>query len=341
MAALHSAHLVVVEFGLNDVGLRNASLPAIETLVIQLLNFPQRPAVMLLGTSSLNVWASRDEPWMTFNGCLLPGNPLEPDPCNANIANYRSLIHEHAEVGHHYGLPVVSAVDALGPFDTPELQDWWHTVWKVDPLHISHTAHQLVAALIAGHLSHQLTMWAHPAFGLEPNLAWGPLPPPRFVDTATLSLELGKSPLVLSPRSDAVVVDGFSEYEDRPGKRGWIATTVGARSVYALPAAELAGRSRVIHASLMHSYQHNGVARLRVYAPLGTASCAEGSGSVAELGTTTADTLWTLHASEAEVAVLQFAAPPAAAAVCLELIVLSADPARAENKVKLLDLAVY
>lgn len=349
MAALHASHLVLVEFALNDVGLGAAALPSIETLAVLLLSLPRRPAVLLLGTSSFDLWAERAEPWLTFNGCLLPG---DVDPCG-----FRSLMHEHAEVAHHYGLPAVSAVDALGggPFDSAALRDFWLTAWKVDPLHISHTAHQLVAALVAGHLWQAASLWDRPPFGVAPSLAWGPLPPPKFADAAALALQLGPPPRVLDPAADAQpgCSVGFSFFEDRPGRPpGWIATAVGSRAVYLLAPADLEGRARVLHASLLHSYEHGGVARLRAYAAAaapaaadgGTAGAAPSCGEAgAELGgPTTVDTLWALRGSEPEVTVLMIAQPqPGAAGVCVELAVVPADPPRAENKVKLMALELY
>jgi hypothetical protein len=342
---LEEAHLVVCEFSVNDVQLGVNALPTLEIMLQQLMALPRRPAVLLLGASTMESWASRSEAWHTDGGCWNPRPPSERHPLTAACCraeedcHLRSLIHEHAEVASAYGVPVVSAVDALGPMETAQRDSWWYHVYRVDEaVHISHTAHQFVAALLSGFLWQQFWLWKNPPFGLQANLAWGPLPAPSFVDAETLSTYLHDPPVHFDLQKDAVASQGFRFFEDRPGKAGFIAQSVGDRAVYVVPAAQLAGHARVVHAQLMHSYQHNGVAALRVYAVSG-AACA---GSADEqLGGQTVDTLWTLRQSQPEAVTLHFAEPKAGATVCVELAVVAAEPERAENKVKLLSLSIY
>ena len=107
-----------------------------ERLMYSLLSLKSQPSVIYIGASF--VYRNMDVTvWQSFD-----------DKSRGSDTVPYQLV-----VAKHYGVPFVSAVDALGPFLTPASQAWVTSRFIVDKVcHLTRLGHQIVGLLVANYL---------------------------------------------------------------------------------------------------------------------------------------------------------------------------------------------
>ncbi|GIL85097.1 hypothetical protein Vretifemale_13726, partial [Volvox reticuliferus] len=258
-------------------------------------------------------------------------------------------------VAQHHGVPIISAIDALGPFPTTELQAWFNKTWyQGDVIHPNQHGHVLLADLVFHYLK---TAYEHTRL-----FQWYDLPQdyiprqPQFLNQDILDLFLDQKPVKISLTSmhdidlrKVTPCHNWSTYADVPEKIGFIAMEVWSSCVLALKPEEVhdlsIGKADVL---MYKSYENMGIFKMtvtegRVGVINGTCEGADDP-NARVLGSMTVDSLWAAKASLAEVAVLQFELPPASdrsACLLVHLDIVEANPARLSNKVKLLGISFF
>lgn len=191
--------------------------------------------------------------------------------------------HTHARVTRHYGLPHVSAVDALGPFVTPEQQAWLESVYKVDAIgHPTKLGHGACAALVMHQLLALLASVASPILAAAPAPPFSLPPTLLAVDPAELEMyatgrplrvaavNLGERGIDSQPTRLVAPAEanGWEVRSDAPGKPpGLVATAVGSTVDVVITPDEAANiRWGKLHLLLLKSYERMGVLRVTLLA---------------------------------------------------------------------------
>eukprot|EP00667_Euglena_gracilis_P007017 EG_transcript_7086 len=336
--ALEMADLVIAETSTNDVmdlakhhktQLHNRTALIqffTEALVRQLLLLPKRPLLLYLHASWRN-YAGRDS-----------APPYHNDAA-----------HAHAHVLKYYHIPQVSAMAALQPLYAPARRDWLTRFYFCDaPGHPTAFGHQLLAALLLYNVRRDVALVEHledfdhladHTAGLPPSLADAPKLAVyegmmRGAVYEYLDLRNGTEAgyLVLSNPNSS-----FQFMEDVPNKPGLIAMAVGATLLLNL--------THGLAPLLPHQPYLTTVGHLISYAHMGRATFTvvtlNGTRWVNVLAEVTVD-----FATQERVSIYQAVALPwtltnataNATEVGLYVEALPSDPARPENKVKLLDV---
>jgi len=187
----------------------------------------------------------------------------------------------------------------------------------------------------------------------------------------TLDFQADGAETTLTIKGEEAVVEmsGFGFAEDVPGKLGLIGTKVGATTTFAL--SDL--KTGLIHIGLLHSYQHMGLVKASLIVPLlnGSASTTTATapgvtsetsfglqklcrqivrsgppGEAAEtLATLTVDTRWEQQVSvmDSSNMYISLRSLKQHQAHCgwLQLEIMGVNPARVENKIKVLQVSVF
>ena len=370
---LAGADLVVVDTAHNDVEeLRHrehhlddeSRIGKYNELLINLLLRPQSanatqvpptPAVMYIALSSRSGFDSR--------AAAEPGG------------GRRDGVWAHAAVTRHYGIPQVSAVDALGPFAPGSAAAaWFAEAYKADGWgHPNVVGHQLGAALLfqllLAHVA-SLRLRVLPALdAASPPQAYALPAALLYATDDELRMYTEGAPLHVSaldgnPARGLVRVAaraGFEPKTDVPGKpAGLIASAVGASATWLVPPATLASRAGrlrgALHVLSLKTYDQMGTLRvevLRTAAPNCEALNFSAPMSREALGleTLAAATIDCLRppeqrVSEVEVDALSFNASALAAAggsgcLLFTASVVDSAPPRADNKIKLMSFVLF
>ncbi|GLC44571.1 hypothetical protein PLESTM_001616600 [Pleodorina starrii] len=257
-------------------------------------------------------------------------------------------------VAQHHGVPIISVIDALGPFPTPALQAWFNDTWyRGDMVHPSVWGHTLLADLVYRYVD---MAYQHSRLWQMYDLPKQYVPrEPRFADPQDLDMFLTSKPITVQLNHWAYVrarsvtpCEGWFPYADVPGKLGFIATRPEASCVLALNPEEV-GRLSLgkAHVMLLKSYANMGVFEMTFMAGPAAAngSCkgaADNLSSAAVLGSAEVDCLWDEHASLNKVIKLDFKLPRQDNSTCLlARVAVKGGMNRAGNKVKLVGLQFF
>ncbi|GLI67754.1 hypothetical protein VaNZ11_012007 [Volvox africanus] len=257
-------------------------------------------------------------------------------------------------VAQHHGVPIVSAIDALGPFPTTKLQAWFNQTWyEGDKIHPSQRGHVLLADLVFDYLK---MAYEHTRLLQMYDLPKDYIPRQSlFLSQDILDLFLDQTPTTISLTHMPDIVKrfvtpcrGWCAYDDVPEKIGFISNEAGTSCVLSLQPAEVSGlgvgKARVL---MYKSYENMGVFKMTVVqGRAGLNGTCEGAydPNAPVLGSMIVDSMWKERASLAEVAVMQFKLPPASdrsACLLVHLYVVEANPKRLKNKVKLLGISFF
>ncbi|GLC44570.1 hypothetical protein PLESTB_001320300 [Pleodorina starrii] len=256
-------------------------------------------------------------------------------------------------VAQHHGVPIISVIDALGPFPTPALQAWFNDTWyRGDMVHPSVWGHTLLADLVYRYVD---MAYQHSRLWQMYDLPKQYVPrEPRFADPQDLDMFLDARPvsITLCNMGDVSVrkvtqCNGWWAYADVPEKIGYIASRPNAECVLSLTPPEVRRLSLgKAHVMLLKSYENMGVFEMTIMAGPAAAngSCkgaADNLSSAAVLGSAEVDCLWDEHASLGKVAKVEFKLPPQDNATCLLAKLKVKDVNRAKNKVKLLGIQFF
>ncbi|MGE4490548.1 MAG: SGNH/GDSL hydrolase family protein [Kiritimatiellales bacterium] len=136
----YNPDLVVIEFSVNDAALQDLSMPTYEGVVRQVLETPA--AVLLLFTM-----CSVEPGTKNLEKILMPGT--EPVFENGLIRG-GNVQYWHAQIGHHYELPMISYRDAVWPEIAAGRLKWDDLM--ADRVHPSDRGHEIIANLIVSYL---------------------------------------------------------------------------------------------------------------------------------------------------------------------------------------------
>ncbi|GLC66831.1 hypothetical protein PLESTF_000479000 [Pleodorina starrii] len=256
-------------------------------------------------------------------------------------------------VAEHHGVPIISVIDALGPFPTPALQAWFNDTWyRGDMIHPSVWGHTLLADLVYRYVD---MAYQHSRLWQMYDLPKQYVPrEPRFAEPQDLDMFLDARPVSITLCNMVDVMarkvtpcNGWWTIADVPEKYGYIASRPNADCVLSLTPPEV-GRLSLgkAHVMLLKSYENMGVFEMTIMAGPAAAngSCkgaADNLSSAAVLGSAEVDCLWDEHASLGKVAKVEFKLPPQDNATCLLAKLKVKDVNRAKNKVKLLGIQFF
>ncbi|GLI67066.1 hypothetical protein VaNZ11_011258 [Volvox africanus] len=257
-------------------------------------------------------------------------------------------------VAQHHGVPIISAIDALGPFPTSEVQAWFNQTWyEGDPIHPNQRGHILIADLVFHYLK---TAYEHTRL-----FQWHALPKdyiprePMFLSRDILNMFLDQTPIKINLanmndilRRNVTRCSGWWAYADVPEKIGFVAINVGSSCVVPLKSDEVSRLSvGMAHVLMYKSYENMGTFRMAIMkGRMGVNGMCEGADdpNAQVLGSMIVDSLWKSKASLAEVSILHFELPTASdksACLLVHLDVVESKPARLKNKVKLLGISFF
>lgn len=145
-ALLLQADLFIVE----SVDDQNEEFTARETeqFIYSIATLPAQPTLIFLAASFMyladetRIWATLDKSLSSLMVQHVPNN-----------RNFDSVLYQ-LPIAQHYGIPYVSAIDALGPFLTPESKAWLTDKYVFDgKCHLTKTGHKIVASLLLNYLN--------------------------------------------------------------------------------------------------------------------------------------------------------------------------------------------
>ena len=312
------ADIVIVESSVNDVGMDNAKLlKSSETFTISLLK--RNISVIFTGSSSRRLWDN-----------------------TSHRSEDGDTVATHLMVAKLHNVPLISPIDAMGPFLTEDAAHFFVHTYRVDYCcHLSITAHRLIAHFIFYFL--QLQYWGlnMPAFnGFTMQANRNTAQPVYNADTVT---QLTK-PLFVNESgfTASLTTSGWVFGEDVQGKPGLMTHNTSERVGYVLSAAAVREHALAhdVHFTFLHSYQHMGAALLEIM----QCRCVEVQNftDYRVLGSATVDFLWDKHISEAivtEVPFTQVTDPDAC--IIVSITSVPSSPPRAENKIKFMGVTIY
>jgi hypothetical protein len=333
---LHDADVIMVETSVNDVNelvkkTKNNDVgdPDLrikrytEILINLLLSLPNNPSVIFIGASSRGTW----------HGAY----PRTTDAVHAQLG-----------VTKKYGLPHISAIDGLGPFNTHVATTWFENVYRVDVCcHVTSFGHRIIAHLAMNLLLQHYWSITNPIMpDFYSSFRKTPL---LHVKQTDIDMFLYSRPLYVSTIGGAdqphrlSASPGWDSFEDVKGKPGLIANQTGARVRFFLNKKDVIYHvnSGVFHITFLKSYQHMGVALVELHAAKQLNGTCR-SQSLVAIATKIIDCLWEKHVSEVEVDEISFE-PNITSGSCLLITVTvkPSAPARDENKIKMLGFTVY
>ena len=355
---LLQADIILVETSVNDVeeGRDQAvkaredpvsHLRKVTELFIKILSqIPQGPCIIYVGSST------REKAWR------LP-QPRTGD----SVAN-------HLPVTNYYHVPYVSTIDAIGPFVTDESLHWFSNVFLADTCcHPTKTGRRIIAAVIYNILqlhreaatnddeyvhSAHINYYDKQAQYASPELI------NQYAISLPLVIHLNSNDIHKSADKVSVTSDSnWAVYEDRAGKPGFISSTVGSTFQVSISqsAVQTHLKSGLIHVELFKSYEHVGRVKvsigIRVEQPV--PGSTETSSTYHQLSTRVVDCIWADRSSQRAVEEVRLdmnelythmpssPSPPSSdsttvSTLLLDFEVMASEPARKNNKVKMLGL---
>ena len=201
----------------------------------------------------------------------------------------------HLPVTNYYHIPYVSIMDAMGPFVTEESLQWFSNIFTADNYcHPTKTGHRMDAAIIYNILQlhrdaatsndDEYMHNAHIDYYDKPPLYASPELINQYAISVPLVIHLDADKIHKSPgsattatttaTSTATTADGttitadshWSVYEDKPGKPGFISSTVGSTFQVRIPqsAVQTHLKSGHIHIEVLKSYEHVGRVKVSI-----------------------------------------------------------------------------
>jgi hypothetical protein len=301
-------------------------------------------------------------------GVVFVGTSSHGGPWAGGLPRRSDMAAPQAAVCARYGIPFVSAVDALGPFDTAARAAWWSEKFRSDGCcHPTASGHAIIARLVMHCLA------VHAAPGGIPGAAapLGKLPPPALASATDLEMYLRGHPLRIALfRAAPAASRGFAPEQETPGKPGLVAHIVGDAVAFAirLPLAAERARVGVLHVHLLRSASRLGLCRVDVtLVTRGNANCVlppspnatlaapppppDNATPPQVLASRVLDGLWSTNATELSVEAMPLspealraaAAAPGGAdgLLCVTFSIEAATPPRDLNKVKLTSLVLF
>lgn len=346
-ADLKESDLIVVETAVNDIheGAQHGlhfSDPKIyvkkqtELLILLFQNISSHPSLIYLGSST---------------------RTKAPFGCSSATRNGDAVV-IHSEITKYYNVPHISLVDGMCPFSDERSIRWFNTYFKADEhSHPSKSGHSLIAALLSSFFFQHVSDLKFPVYGMDAadptSSTWQlplpqPLPPlystPLEVKANLLSfpwkVDLFKNDIKFLVSSE--VVD-FAVFEDVHGKPGFIATKTGSSFHLMIPGQNISTHLKmgVITIILMKSFKHMGLMHV-------TFSIIETKTSAVILSSEKViDSMWNTTVSELTVETLEYSVATFHEkklnsndySAVFRAEVVSATPARIENKVKLMSVS--
>ena len=333
--SVFSADIVIVESSVNDVGLDTTRISKDAELLILVL-LKRNISVIFTGSSSRKLW-----------------NESSPR------SEQSDTVSSHLSVAKHHRVPLISPVDALGPFLTEEAATFFIEIFRVDYCcHISVTAHRIIAHFIFHFLQLQywgLTLQIYKGVTVAANVASArPLYNSRG-DILQFSRPSDVGPFFIDAFffNTSVTTSGWVAGEDVKGKPGLLAYNTSERVGYIISASTVKKHvlEKEVHFLFLHSYEHMGSARVeivqgkRIDASDDCTIVQNASVTVPSpvVGMATVDCLWETHVSEAVVTEVPFSFIDDDNNTCLVVSVetIESTPPRGENKIKLISFTIY
>ena len=360
-SAVNRTNIFLIDTSLNDLfgkgytlGVPNANRTMMQTeiLIRLILMIEQAPAVLYLGASSQSHCEES-------KGCTDWGWEGQ--------ARTDAVEHQ-LPIAKYYNVPFVSMIDALGPFTTKELLDFWLTVCKIDRRHLTVFGSKLLAALAVHFLAVHVNSFRHSLLdGNKPSLTADNIPPPLLVDDRTFSIYTKSEPIEIDPLSNycksnpsrcgfLMETSSFLLQEDVPGKPGLIAQDVGSAVDFFLHPKLLNERISfgLLRLSVLMSYRHMGTLHLFLRREVSTAiGCMrEDFRSPSKsfpllLADVSVDCLWGREISIAQTVDVSFNGsallPDGNRKYCLRvrIEIIESTPPRANSKIKLFGFYIY
>ena len=281
---LNDVDIILAETSVNDVNEgRDQALKAKENpenhikkateLFIRILSkLPQGPSIIYVGSST------RDMSWRS------------PRPRTGDS------VATHLSVTNYYHIPYVSTIDALGPFVTDDSLQWFLIVYLVDTCcHPTKTGHHIIAGIIYNILHvHKgaavrnnneyihniyINYYNKPPLYISPDLlSQYTISMPLTVHlnsnnthhpsyTNTNNTNTTTSTTHTTTNSVSIISDQYwSIYEDRPGKPGFISSTIGSICQVRIPHTIIQThlKSGRIHIELLKSYENMGRVKVTI-----------------------------------------------------------------------------
>mmetsp|Transcript_60265 Transcript_60265/g.171310 ORF Transcript_60265/g.171310 Transcript_60265/m.171310 type:complete len:517 (+) Transcript_60265:41-1591(+) len=343
---LNHADLVVVEAAINDMEVYHdirADVAGLgyygkihfftELVIRQLLQVPKQPAIIYAELT-----------WRNFESA-------------AQKDGHGDAALDHLPVLQHYGVDQVSMINAFLPLHTAQKRQWMKSVYFTDCCHPSQLGHKMSAQAIGyALLQYESATSRHVALErrqwFEPETEDEDIPPSLFVAEGIASRYDGTartSRMRLWNESEIMPFIapwsvGFSFAEDVPGKPGLLAYKVGMNLELGIPFKRTTVGKRIMaNIGLLKSYEHMGVVNvtLGVDAQGPNQKCARPSSPAKDPTRASLDCLWNKNISVYVGETLMVDADNLRQG-CLRVHfqVVPAEAARAENKVKLIDLTV-
>jgi hypothetical protein len=354
---LNSFDLIIMETSINDIehkktdsGNRGQVIQSTEVLIRILRSLESKPALLWLGASLRSMWRVDFE---------------------ARENSTADAVWRHRAVTVPYNIPQLSVPDSFLPLNTPEKEQWFFKMFRIDNPHPTRWGHKLIAYFTMRFIEVHLCMLLNrvsvsmprhlPSSRLSSNAAYNhtsqhlprpqalALPPPIYIsDDVAKQYEKPFSCIHMGPSGRErrfldrflvkKMVHGFKVYEDVPGKPGLISDTTMSNFTIVIPTSNVRSvlRLGIAKVTYLISYENMGVFNLSVTSvstgPLGK-----------EMKNTTSvlvDTLWSERASIAKTVDLKFpiSSQDKQLTVAVTVAVVEATPKRAVNKVKILSV---
>ena len=339
--ALEAADAIIVEMATNDYPHSKADRIMHTELFVNLLqSLPNEPFIMWLSAA----WANRKVvPWSHVN--------LNSDS-NAEV--------EHLLVMRHYGIAHTSMLSLfrlstqnlfVAGNHSEGLFEFLENVYFQDSLHPGYLAQRMIAAVVARRLIQLLKPPTNQAAANWFGFADAQAGHPGFIsERAAMKLSRYKSEsnvkvdsLNLEQNcSEVALLEGFALELEGTRKWGYIGHQVGDAMVLRLPVNTFR-----VAIGAMHSYEHNGIMRVRIVES-SDLDCESSTTSLTEeqcsscivLGETLHDTRWSEKASIRHELEIQLSRSSRGRCQWLHVSVADA-PGRSENKVKLLGVSAF
>lgn len=331
---LISADLVMVDTAINDCDNERCgnAQNMTEILIHLLMQLPNFPSILYLGTSSKGPWKDRMDTPRNFR--------------------FAEVSEAQSEVARYYHLPYISVLDALGPFDTPEKVNFYlfsyqngNRITNRWSHHPSELGHEILAALIMHFMLVRYSgngfQFHHDGDG-EENASVTRLFASQDHRIPEKLMKITQDELDTYLNGKPVTVDANNylpsplssewEYkEDVQGKPGLMSFTVGSSVSYVIPMDPTTMTKFTLHISLLKSYEHMGHVSVEVLF------------DDQKIADRTIDCLWQKQSSEAVIEPIDFYLRTNSLTKQLVVIftIVKSHPPREENKIKLLGISLF
>ncbi|PNW79414.1 hypothetical protein CHLRE_09g414100v5 [Chlamydomonas reinhardtii] len=302
-------------------------------------------------------WNGKALIWLASSSMGLVGYDSIINPWDGNITQDRWMdcVPWYQPIMQHHGVPLLSTIDALGPFRSNASKAWFH--WNFLRDHWDHPdvpGHEFMTELIMHYIK---TVVA----SVDMLLPWETVREPYEV-RSPIKAEYSNVRMFVDANPFFILLHRLGGQYDNPGffehmlggkkcddwaigeaKPGFISTKINATCGWVVNATEVQEHVKYgrLHIMVMKSYEHMGVMGVEVRA-VGQPTCTSATLPMEPrlLNSTSVDLLWTSHSSMGRTHHLNIgtAFPQGA---CLLINVTVMPTSRAENKVKLLGFTVF